>query len=295
MLKIFSLFLLFTFTQIQAQELNCTVKVNASQVATTNTQIFKTLEKSLTDFVNKTNWTGQDFKQKEKINCSMVINLTSYDSNQFTGSIQVQSSRPIFNSTYTSPVFNYNDKDFNFSYTEFQNLSFNPSVFDSNLVSVISFYSFMIIGMDADTFLLNGGNSSFAVAQEISNVAQTSGNKGWTQGDGNQNRYYLINDILSNTYSSYRDAMFHYHIKGLDIMNQDLIGAKKEIKIAIQTLKKINAFRPNAFLTRVFFDAKSDEIISIFSGGPAIEIADLVEDLNRISPLNYSKWSEIKY
>ncbi len=294
MKKIFSLFLLLTITLIQAQELNCIVKINANQVATTNKQIFKTLEKSLTDFINKTIWTSQIYKQNEKINCSMMINVTSYDSDQFTASIQVQSSRPIYNSTYTSPVFNYNDKDFNFLYTEFQNLNFNPSTFESNLVSVISFYSYMIIGMDADTFSLNGGNSSFKIAQEISNVAQTSGYKGWTQGDSNQNRYYLINDILSNTYSPYREAMLSYHYKGLDTMTQDLKTAKSEIKIAIKTLKKIYSLRPNAFLTRVFFDAKSDEIISIFSGGPVVEVADLVEDLNRISPLNSLKWAEIK-
>lgn len=295
MQKIFSLFLLLTVTLIQAQELNCIVKINANQVATTNKQIFKTLEKSLTDFINKTVWTSQNYKQNEKINCSMMINVTAYDSDQFTASIQVQSSRPIYNSTYTSPVFNYNDKDFNFLYTEFQNLNFNPSTFDSNLVSVISFYSYMIIGMDTDTFSLNGGASSFAIAQEISNVAQTSGYKGWTQGDSNQSRYYLINDILSNTYSPYREAMLSYHYKGLDNMSKDLKEAKNEVKNAVKMLKKIYSVRPNAFLIRVFFDAKSDEIISIFSGGPAVEVADLVEDLNRISPLNSSKWSDIKY
>ena len=141
--KILSFILFFALSFLQAQELNCIVKVNAEQLAVSNNQVFKTLEKSLTDFINKTSWTSQAYKQNEKINCSMFINVNSYDSQNFTASIQVQSSRPVFNSTYSSPVFNYNDKDFNFSYTEFQLLNFNPATFDSNLVSVIAFYRYL--------------------------------------------------------------------------------------------------------------------------------------------------------
>jgi hypothetical protein len=225
----------------------------------------------------------------------MFINVNSYDSQNFTASIQVQSSRPVFNSTYSSPVFNYNDKDFNFSYTEFQLLNFNPATFDSNLVSVIAFYSYIIIGMDADTFSSKGGTSNFETAQEIASVAQTSGYKGWSQGDGNQNRFHLINDLLSNTYSPFREAMFHYHMLGLDTMTKDLKSAKTEVKTAIKMFSKIYSVRPNAFLTRIFFDAKSDEIVSIFSGGPSVAIDDLVDNLNKVSPLNSAKWVEIRY
>ena len=129
---------------VYAQELNCTVKVNADQIAGTNKQVFKTLEKALNDFVNKTEWTGQEYKANERINCSMNINVSEFDTNNFKASIQVESSRPIYNSTYSSPVFNFNDKEFSFDYIEFQNLIFNPTSFDSNIVSVISFYSFII-------------------------------------------------------------------------------------------------------------------------------------------------------
>lgn len=292
--KIFSFFLVLSLSFVQAQELNCVVKVNADQVGRTNTQVFNTLEKSLSDFINKTNWTGKEYKVNERINCSMVINVTGYDSDKFTATIQVQSSRAVYNSTYSSPVFNYNDKDFSFSYTEFQNLNFNPANFDSNLVSVIAFYSYFIIGMDSDTFSLNGGISSFEIAQQITTVAQNAGYKGWSQGDSNQNRFHLINDILSNTFSTYREAMLKYHLEGLDIMNEDLKKAKEKIKSSIALFLKINSIRPNAFLTRIFFDAKSDEIVSIFSGGPNIPVDDLVTNLNRISPLNTTKWAEIR-
>jgi len=293
--SIFSIFLILAFGIVQAQQLNCTVNVNADKAASTNRQIFNTLEKSLTEFVNKTDWTGVTYKQEEKINCSMFVTVTAYASDQFTATIQVQSSRPTYNSTYSSPVLNFNDKDFSFRYVEFQNLTFNPSNFDSNLISVIAFYSYVIIGMDGDTFSKQGGSKYLETAQDVANVAISGGYKGWSQSDGTQNRYFLINDILSNTFSPFRDALYEYHFEGLDLMHKDLNVAKLKINDAINTLGKINNTRPNAFLTRVFFDAKSDEIVSIFSAGPSMDIRDLIGSLNTISPLNSSKWAGIKY
>lgn len=294
MYKIITFLLLLTFGLSQAQQLNCTVTVNSQKLSNANQQVFKTLEASVSEFVNKTDWTGQSFKQNEKINCSMYITVLSNNSDQFTATIQVQSSRPVFNSSYSSPVLNYNDKDFSFRYTEFENLIFNPSSFDSNLVSVLAFYSNIILGMDADTFVLQSGNPNFEVAQNISNVAQQGGYKGWTQSDGNQNRYFLINDLLSPTFVDIRQTLFDYHT-GLDLMSQDLKASKEKIKASLFNLSKLNNSRPNAFLTRIFFDAKSDEIVSIFSGGPSITISDLVDNLNKVSPLNSSKWALIKY
>ena len=294
MKKIASFLLLFCVCLVQAQQLNCTVQINSDKIASTNNQIFKNLKTSITDFVNKTDWTGEDYKQSEKIECSMVIIVSSYDSNQFTATIQVQSTRPIFNSTYASPVFNYNDKDFSFRYVEFENLLFNPSNFDSNLVSVLAYYSYMIIGFDADTYSLMNGNKWYEIAQQIQGVAQQSGYKGWNQGDGNQNRYFLANDILSGTYDNYREALYQYHREGLDTMSSDLKTSKDKIIASINTLSKLYAVRPNAFLTRLFFDAKADELVSILSGGPKVSLTDTIETLNKMSPLNISKWATIK-
>lgn len=294
MKKIIPFLFLFIAGWANAQQLNCAVQVNSDKIASTNNQIFKNLEKSISEFVNKTDWTGESYKQNEKINCSMVIMLNNYDSNQFSATIQVESSRPIFNSTYSSPVFNYNDKDFSFRYVEFENLLFNPANFDSNLVSVLAFYSYMIIGFDADTYTLNGGKQWFDIAQQIVTVAQQSGFKGWNQSDGNQNRYFLANDILSGTYDAFRESMYKYHREGLDNMTTDLKSSKEKILESITVLSNIYKVRSNAFLTRVFFDAKVDEIVSILSGGPKIPVSDTIETLNRISPLNSSKWATIK-
>lgn len=286
-------FFLIGFT-VHSQQLNCTVTVNSQQITNVNQQIFKSLQSSLTDFVNKTDWTGQVLKQNEKINCSLYITLTAGSADQFSGTIQVQSSRPIFNSTYSSPVINFNDKDFNFRYVEFENLVYNPNAFDSNLIAVIAYYCHIILALDADSFMEQSGTSYLEAAQNIANIAQQGGYKGWTQSEGNNNRYFLITDLLSPTFSEIRSTLFRYH-SALDEMSTDLKVAKENVKVALIGLNKVHAVRPNAFLTRVFFDAKSDEIAAIFSAGPSIPVSDLVDNLNRVSPMNSSKWSSIKY
>jgi hypothetical protein len=224
----------------------------------------------------------------------MYITITSNTSDQFVATIQVQSSRPIYNATYSSPVFNYNDKDFTFKYTEFENLTFNPTTFESNLVSVIAFYSYVIIGLDADTFVTESGIEPLQTAQNIASLAQQGGYKGWNQADGFRNRYFLINDLLSPAFKEIRQTALTYH-QGLDLMSQDLKKGKETVKESLLNLNKLDISRPNSYLMRVFFDAKSDEIISIFSGGPSITITDLMDGLNKISPLNSSKWASIKY
>lgn len=151
-----------------------------------------------------------------------------------------------------------------------------------------------MIGLDADTFKLESGKASLEKALQVAIVAQQGGSKGWSQADGNQNRYFLINDLVAPSYKPFREALYKYHYQGLDMMNEDLKKAKLAVKESIFTLAQLHQVRPNAFLTRVFFDAKSDEIVSIFSGGPSIPVADLIEQLSKVSPLNASKWSMIK-
>lgn len=293
MRRIFAL-LFFLSLPSMAQELNCTVQINSDKVQQTNQQIFKTLEKSLAELINKTKWTNQQFRQRERIECTFFITVNAYASDQFSGTLQVQSSRPVFGSTYSTPVFNFNDKDINFRYVEFENLIYNPNSFDSNLVSLVAFYSYMILGMDADTFSPMGGTPYYETAQSIVALAQQGGFKGWSQADGNQNRFFLANDMLSGTFEPIRNALYKYHLEGLDVMADNQKAGKEKVKEALQELGKLYSVRPNAFLTRVFFDAKADEIQTLFSGGPSTDISGLQELLTRISPMNASKWTAIK-
>jgi hypothetical protein len=290
----FVFFLFFSCGLLQAQQLNCTVTINTQKLSNANQQVFKTLETALNEFINKTDWTGQSLTQKEKVDCSMYITISSYSSDQFVANIQVQSSRNIFNSTYSSPVININDKDFTFNYTEFENLTYIPTSYDSNLVSVISFYCYIILGMDADTFIPLFGDRYFKEAISIANLAQQGGYKGWNQSDGTLSRYALINDLMSSTYNEIRQSSFQYY-QGLDVMHQDLKKAKEIIKGSLMNLSKLNNNKPNSYLLRVFMDSKSDEIVSIFTGGPSIAINDMVDSLNKTSSANSGKWQLLKY
>ena len=278
-----------------AQELNCNVVVNAQLTGNENLQLYKTLENQLTEFVNKRKWTKKTVGLQERIDCNIVINVTENSGENFKAGIQVQSSRPVFGSSYTTPVYNINDKDFNFKYVEFQNLIYNENQYESNLMSVLTFHIYMILGMDADTFSKKGGSEYFAQAQRITNYSQQENFKGWKLEDGLQSRFALIDNILSPTYREFREVMYNYHRRGLDVMSNNVKDAKSEIAIALTAFKKMNNRRPNSYLARVFFDAKSDEIASIYSGGPNVDIANLIDVLNRVAPTYSSKWRNIKY
>ena len=297
MLKnIFFTLMLFCFYNLQAQELNCNLVVNAQQTGNENVQVFKTLEKQLSDFVNNTQWTSKEFEPNERIDCSMVITIQNYNSDSFQASIQVQSARPVYNSNYSTPVYNFNDKDFNFQYLEYQNLNFNKSQFESNLISVIAFHVYIILGMDADTFELNGGQNYFDIARDIANYSQIGSIQGWEPArGGDQSRRALIDQIMSNTYKEFRTALYEYHINGMDLMSNDIKQAKNSISNTIINFNSLYKRRPNAFVTRVFFDAKVDEITDIFSAGPSVKITELTPVLLKVAPIHSNSWKQIKF
>ncbi|WP_159021023.1 DUF4835 family protein [Algibacter sp. L3A6] len=288
------LLLVLSFTGI-SQELNCKVIVNAQQTGNENFPIFKTLEKQLTEFVNKTKWTNQKFAPQERVDCSMFINIIEYSGESFSATLQVQSSRPTYGSSYSSPIYNFNDKDFNFRYLEFQNLIFNPTQYESNLVSVLGFHVYMVLGLDADSFAEKGGDPYFKQAQIITNYSQQSNSAGWKLEDGLQSRFALIDNIMSPTFKEFREVMYTYHRVGMDVMAENNKKGKEEIASALSTFKDMNSRRPNSFLLRTFFDAKADELEQIFSDGPNVNIASLKETLQRIAPMHSSKWSNIKF
>ncbi len=287
--------LLYSFLG-SSQELNCTVTVNSDQVNQTNQQIFQTLERSLNDFVNKTKWTNRIYRENEKVNCRMFITVTQFENNSFAANIQIQSSRPVYNASYESPIFNYKDNDFNFSYIEFQPLVYNENVFESNLIAVIAYYAYVILGLDADTFSLEGGTELFKTAQQVVTQAQGTSFAGWNQSaTSNRTRFVLIDNLLSNTFREYRIAMYNYHRKGLDILGDNNSTGKQVISGSMRLFETLIKRRPNAFLIQIFFDAKAEEIQNIFSDGPKVDIVSLKETLNRVAPFYASTWNEIKY
>lgn len=271
------------------------MQVNAQNVAQPDQSIFKTLESSIQEFYNNTKWTDQKFKNEEKINCSVVFIITKYDNDRFEGNLQVSVSRPVFNSAYVTPVFNYKDQDIVFDYVEFAPLFYNDNQFETNLISILSYYAYTFLGLDADTYSLRGGQKFHEEAQNIVNLAQgNSGAGGWNPSDGLISRYRLNDDILSDTYKEFREVLYQYHRKGMDTFAGDQKFAKSAVKKYILRLNDLQARRPNSLLQRVFFDAKADEISSIFSGGPTIDIKELKESLIKLSPNQSTKWRSIK-
>lgn len=285
---------LASFGTVIGQELNATVTIDAQQTGQPNFQVFRTLEQQLTELLNNTSWTNREYKNQERIDCNFTLIITSFESTSFEGSLQVQASRPIYGSIYDSPIYNYNDRQFSFEYSEFQPLVFNINTFDSNLVSVLAYHVYTVIGLDADTFSLNGGQEYFDIAKQIVNTAASSNFSGWKATDGSQSRFRYNDAIISNVYQEFHDAMYTYHRLGMDLMESNQAEAKQKIIEAISNLKNVNDRRPNSFLLRTFFDAKSDELEAIFSGGPKVDINKLVEHLNRIAPTRRSNWSNIK-
>ena len=288
------LFFFLAVVELNAQELNCSITVNSDKIPGSNKQIFTTLETVLNEFVNQKKWTNLNYKPQERIVCNLTLILSEQNGDNFKGNIQIQSSRPVYNASYLTPVFNFKDDDFDFQYVEYETIQFNENTYESNLISTIAFYVYTILGMDADTFALNGGTTYYTKAQDILVQAQQSGYAGWNQNDGTKTRFTLIDNVLSPTYQLFRNSMYNYHINGLDKMSANKTIAKQTIAESIINLKTIYNTRPEAFLLRVFMDSKADEIVEVFSDGPRYDTFKLKEDLLKISPINAFKWNEIK-
>jgi hypothetical protein len=300
MKKLFTIFLLiFTLQLSFAQELLATVQVNAQQLGGSNTQVFKTLEKNLRDFVNNTSWTGKKLQNFEKIKCNFAIVISERNGNNFKGTIVVQAVRPVFNSTYDTPLMNINDTNFSFDYTENENLVFNERQFSGkNFIDVISFYVYTILGYDGDSYKVRGGQEWFEKAQKISNNSQNQSFPGWSVIEGPKTRASLVDNMLKPDQNTLRNLYYTYHRAGLDnLAKQDQSAGKKIIADAIMQLKAYeNNFQMN-YPVNIFIDSKKQEIFDIFNNGnnANVNMADLKALFVTIAPREIdSKWNKWK-
>jgi len=293
--KLISFFIILSsFFSLNAQELNCLVTVNSDQVAGSNKQVFNTLQQALTEYVNQTKWTNRAVAPEERVNCAMTIIITARNNNNFTATLQVQSTRPVYNSSYASPMLNIKDNEFNFNYNEFDPLIYNKNTFDSNLISIIVFYANIILGVDADTFSRYGGEVELKEAQNVMLQAQQSGLSSWQNIVGERNRYLLIDNLLSPKLTVYRDLLYKYHRTGLDNIVNSKTNAQQNIEDSLITLERIYNKTVENYLIRLFFDAKGDEIVSLYSESPQTRNKQrLIQALRKISPNNNSKWRKL--
>ena len=296
MRKLLVLFTLLLFVnEINSQELNCLVKINYEQIAGSNRQVFVTLENALSEFINKTKWTDRVVQAEERVDCAMNIIITSRNDNTFNATLQVQSSRPIYGSSYLTPILNIKDNDFTFRYNEFDPLNYNRNAFDSNLISTIVFYVYTILGVDADTFSKFGGDFELKEAQNVMLQAQQSGLASWQNVVGKQNRYLLIDNILAPKLKKYREVLYDYHIKGMDNFVSNKEFAKQTIETSVLSMEQLFNKTVGNYLIRIFFDAKANEIVNIYSDGPRTKNSSNVSTtLKRISPNNNAKWRNIE-
>lgn len=299
MKPIFLILLFFLSLKNFSQEILAEVNVDHSQIQTSKIFSFVELQKSLKNFINTTQWTKRNLKAFERIQVSFSLIITEQiQNNTYKAQLLVQSRRPVYHSDYFSPIVNLTDNDFTFKYIDFQPLIFNQRKFSgTNLTDVIAFYIYYILGADADTFRQNGGKEWYEMAQQITNNSQNQDFSGWSRTDGIRNRFTLVNSTLASQNTPIRLMMYQYHRKGLDIMHENQISAKKNIGNALLSLDKLifsNNYTQNYFLDNVL-QAKNNEIAQIFSGGePAVfPIGDLRNLLHKIAP-NYSdSWEKL--
>lgn len=286
--------LLLTVNQVYAQELNCQISVSSQQVQGTNKQVYDTMRKSLYEFVNNKKWTDHVYKEEERIECSLMFTISDQISDdEFRGSLQIQARRPVYNSSYTTNLFNYRDNDIHFRYVEFETLELNEQAHTSNLVAIVAFYINIILGLDYDTFSPEGGTLFFQRAENIVSNAQNAPEAGWKAFEGTKNRYWLAENLLNDKYTPMRNLLYQYHRQGLDRMSEVVDDGRASIADAIMELRPAYRENPTAMIWSVFFTAKADEITQIFTQAFPDERSRIVQVLKEIDPANASKWDKI--
>ena len=294
MKKILFIILIWISNSVNAQELFCNVQVNASQIQTSDRKVFQTLQTAIYEFVNNTKWTDASVKNEERIECTFLINIKEKVSNdEYKASIQIQSTRPIYGTSYKSTMINYLDNKFRFRYLEYQSLEFNENTNLSNLTSVLAYYVYIVLGLDFDTFSEYGGAPYYIKAQNIVNNAQNAREIGWKAFESDKNRYWLVHDLLDTRYEEIHNCYYRYHRVGMDMLSEKTEDGRYDITEALEELRGIYRDNPSAFILKIFFDAKADEIIKIYSEAFPNEQARIVKLLTEIDPANSTKYQAI--
>jgi hypothetical protein len=277
------------------QDLNARVQILSPQIQSTNKRILDVMESNIRDFLNNRKWTTDVLQSQERIDCNFIITITEWDgSSNFKAEAQIQSSRPVFNTSYNSTILNITDKDFDFAYSEGQPLDFSDENYIGNLTSLLGYYAYIITGFDFDTFSKFGGTAYFSKAQVILNNAQNAPYKGWKAFDGLRNRFWLLENLSNKAYSPIREAMYDYHRLGMDIMTDNKVKGMKVISNILPQLQKIDKQKQGSMLNQIFFTAKADEMVNIFKSVDPQDKIKAFNILTEIDPANSSKYEALK-
>lgn len=285
---------LFASLASHAQELNCTVSINATQVQTTERTVFRDMKTAIEQFMNSRKWTNDSYKNYEKINCNMLITITRMPSvGNFAASVQIQSARPVYNTNYSTLVFNFADRDWEFEYVESLPLEYNDNTYTTNLTSMLALYAYMIIGVDYDTFSELGGSPYFQRALQVVNNAQQSNRPGWQSMQNNRSRYWIVENFNNPQMTDLRKALYSYHRLGLDTFDKDPDKSREVILKGLKDIKKVRDINPTAVIIVSFFDAKGKELANLFSSGNIQVRREAYDVIKAIDPssnrANYEK------
>ncbi len=277
-----------------AQELRCHVNIQYNEIANADKDLFNTLRSSIEDFMNSQAWTTHSYEEQEKIEVKLTFRMTSQSSKNFAGTLQIQSSRPVYNSTYTTTLFNHVDDKISFQYEENEPIEFSENSFVSNLSSILSYYAYIVIALDYDSFSPNGGIEFFQKAQNIVSAAQANDESGWSSSSrDDKTRYWFVENLLNSSYSSFHSAMYKYHRLGLDIMYDKPEEGRKEVYNAVAELEKVFKQKPSSYLLTAFFYAKKDEIVQMYSEGNPDEKNRMVTLAKKLNPANVNDYDKI--
>ena len=279
----------------QAQELEAKVVVNHSKIQGTNTSVFTTLQEAMTEFINTRKWTNAQYTQRERIACSFNLIVNEYsDDGRFGCSLMVQANRPVYNASYNTTVFNFNDNAVDFNYIEHDKLEFSDEIIDNNLTAVLAYYAYLIIGLDMETFALKGGTEILQKAENVVNNAQMMSEDGWKAFGDSKNRHALVNDYMNGALEPYRQLVYDYHRKGLDEMAQNAERGRSNITVALALLEKAKQDKPMSVLPQLFTEIKRDELLNIYSKGTTKEREEVIRILSLVNPSLISDWEKIK-
>ena len=285
-------------TPLYAQEINCKVTINSDLIEGTNKQIFNTLQTAIEEYMNHNRWTNMVYAEKEKIECSMQLVVKAYSGNMFNCEMTLQSRRPVYGTTYSTPILNFKDNAFNFTYEEYDRIDYEQNQFTTNLTAMLAYYCYLIIGHDQDSFQRLGGTPFFQQCEEIVLACQTASmesteQKGWLAFESNRNRYALINNLLDEAFKKYRNYYYEYHRLGLDEMVNNVTNGRARIAEGLPVLREAYRARPATYIINTFLDAKSEELVDIFKKGTDKEKKDVYEVLTDIDPTRINTYDKI--
>ena len=282
----------------QAQELQAKVTINRNQIQGTDASVFESLEETLTQFINDKQWTNLQFQPNERIVCNFNLTVTKYDAstNVFTTTALIQANRPVWNSAYTTTLYNNRDADFTFEFSQFDQLEFNEEIIDNQLVALIAYYAYLIIGLDLDSFSPMGGEDILQRCMNLVNNAQNLNFPGWKSFDNDRNRFAIINDYLDGGMQPFRQLQYDYYRKGLDEMSTNAERGRTSITTALlEDLKKCHENKPLSMLPQIWTDYKKDELANIYKGKGTPNEKEAVYDLLfSINASQNNTWEKIK-